>query len=158
MKNKTILIAAVCILAGTGFVVADYFALFGTSEKSEFVLQEIKYRPIDENTNSPIIGARIRCFQKGRKNDVCFQKDSGKLGVVSIMVPRTRISSNSLLFEQAHHFLSNGDSKMHVMLMHLDYSNQVDGYDVNDLFNHLDKIYRIKMKPHEFDKADSEQG
>lgn len=156
MKNKSILIAAVCILAGSGFVVADYFALFGVSEKSEFVLQEITFRPIDERSNSPIIGARIRCFQEARKNDVCFQKDSGKLGVVSIMVPRTRISSNSLLFEQAHHFSSNGSAKVHIMLMHIDYSNQMEGYDANELFNNPEKVYKIKMMPNQFNDTESE--
>jgi len=156
MKNKTVLIVTVCILAATGFVVADYFALFGTSEKSEFVLQEITFRPIDERSNSPIIGTRIRCFQEGRKNDVCFQKDSGKLGEVSIMVPRTRISNNSLLFEQAYHFSSNGSSKVHIMLMHLDYSNQIEGYDANELFKNTEEIYKVKMTPHEFNDTESE--
>lgn len=154
MKNKKILVAVMVVITATGFVLADYFALFGSSERTEFILQEIRFRPVNEGSNSPIIGARIRCFQAGRKKDVCFQKNSGKLGLVSIMVPRSRISSNSLLFEQSYHFSSHGSTDINIMLMHLDYVNHVNNYDANDLFENLEKIHQIKMQPNEYDEPD----
>ncbi len=146
MKLKIWVVAGSIFLISAGFIVADYYALFGSSEKSEFVLQQIKFRVVDKLNNSPIIGARIRCFQKGRKHDVCFQRDGGKPGIVSIMIPRTRIGIHSLLFEQAHHYSSNGSSTVHVMLMHLDYSNQTASYNADELFNNPEKIHKIMLE------------
>jgi hypothetical protein len=138
-------------LSGTGFVVADHFALFGTSEKTEIVMQEIQFRTIDSVTNSPIIGIRVRCFQKGRKKDVCFQRDSGKLGVVSIKIPRTKIVNNSLLFEQSYRYTSSGSTQVNIMFMHLNYLNQIARYNSDELFKKGNEIDEIMMKFQDFE-------
>ncbi|MBT7952210.1 MAG: hypothetical protein HN764_11340 [Gammaproteobacteria bacterium] len=134
---------------------ADYFALFGTSKKSEIVMQEIQFRLVDSLSSAPVIGARIRCFQKGRKKDVCFQRDSGKLGVVSMKIPRSKIISNSLLFEQSHHYKSSGSTELNIMFMHLDYQNQVARYDSDELFSKANEVHEVKMNLQYFEGDDN---
>ena len=151
MRFKLWLLIISVLLTGTGFVVADYFALFGTSKKTEIVMQEIQFRLIDSKTASPIIGSRIRCFQKGRKNDVCFQRDSGKLGVVSIKIPRSKIISNSLLFEQSHRYKSSGSTEVNIMFMHLNYVNQVVRYNSDEIFKKENEPREIMMTFQNFD-------
>jgi hypothetical protein len=156
MRFKLSLLLSSVFLTGAGFVVADYFALFGTSEKSEVVMQEIRFRPLDSDTNSPIIGTRIRCFQKGRKKDVCFQRESGKLGVVSMKIPRRKISENSLFFEQSHHYTSSNNTQLNIMFMHLSYLNQTVRYDPEELFMKGDEIHEIMMGSRNFVSEDNE--
>ena len=155
MRFKLWLLIISVLLTGTGFVVADYFALFGTTEKTEIVMQEIQFRPIDNKTASPIIGSRIRCFQKGRKNDVCFQRDSGKLGVVSIKIPRSKIISNSLLFEQSHRYKSSGSTEVNIMFMHLDYLNNVARYNSDEMFSKANEIHEVMMTSQDFEGDDN---
>lgn len=144
-------ILIICVLfAGTGFSVADYFALFGTSDRTEIIMQEIQFRLVDSLTSAPVIGARIRCFQKGRKNDVCFQRDSGKLGVVSIKIPRSKLISSSLLFEQSHRYTSSGSTQINIMFMHLDYINQIDRYNSEEMFRRGGEIHEVIMKRQQF--------
>ena len=125
---------------------ADYVGLFGVRENPEYVLQEIKFRLSDKLDNSPIMGARTRCFQKGNRN-ACTQRDSGKLGVVSVLVPATRISTKTLLFERGHEYLRSKDPNIQIMLIHADFVSQVESININSHFNNPGKIYRVTMQP-----------
>ncbi len=156
MKTAVLLKISIVILSGAGFVLADYFAVFGTNEKTEMVLQEVKFRPLNQQTNSPIIGARIRCFQAGGKKDVCYQVDSGKLGIVSVKIPRSRQSENSLLFEQSFRYTSNGSTQLHVMLMHLDYGSKISIYDSDELFKNSNKVYDVLLQFQDYGDADDD--
>jgi hypothetical protein len=151
MRFKLCMLIISVLITGTGFVVADYFALFGTSEKTEIVMQEIQFRLVDSLSSAPVIGARIRCFQKGRKKDVCFQRDSGKLGVVSIKIPRSKTISNSLLFEQSHRYKSSGSTEVNIMFMHLNYLNQIARYNSDELFKKGNEIQEVMMRFQDFE-------
>lgn len=146
MNKKVGLIGAFLIITATIFAVADYFGLFGVRENPEYVLQEIKFRLSDKLDNSPIMGAKARCFQKGNRN-ACTQRDSGKLGVVSVLIPATRISTKTLLFERGREYLRSKDPNIQIMLIHADFVSQVESIDINNHFNNPDKIYRVTMQP-----------
>ena len=154
MKKKIIVIAVVLLVVVASVVVADYFALFGSSETAEYVLQEVRIRPLNKVDNSPIEGIWVKCFQKNNRN-ACTQRDSGKLGIVSVMIPSTRISNNSLLFEQGHRFLASKDPKVQLMLIHLDYINQVESIEVQELFDNPGKIYKVLMEPRQFNDPEN---
>ena len=154
MKKKIIVIAVILLVALASVVAADYFTLFGTREAAEYVLQEVRIRPLNKVDNSPIEGTRVKCFQKNNRN-ACTQRDSGKLGIVSVMIPSTRISNNSLLFEQGHRFLASKDPKVQIMLIHLDYVNEVKSIDVQELFDNPGKIYKVLMEPRQIDDPEN---
>ncbi len=146
MNKKIGLTGTFLIITATIFAVGDYFGIFGVRENPEYALQEIKLRLSDKLDNSPIMGAKARCFQKGNGN-ACTQRDSGKLGVVSVLVPATRISTKTLLFERGHEYLRSKDPNIQIMLIHADFVNQVESIDINSHFNNPEKIYRVKMQP-----------
>jgi len=143
--KKIIIITGALFFLTVLLITADYYALFGTTEESKVVLQEVEFRLIDDVTNSPVIDARIRCFQKGRKNDVCFQRNSGKIGVVSIKIPRTQIITKSLFFEQSHRYTTTGSTDLNVMIMHLNYVNEVINYNADEIFGDEGKIHEVTM-------------
>jgi hypothetical protein len=154
VKKKVIVFGVTLLVAVVSVVVADYFTLLGTSETPEYVLQELRIRPVNKHDNSPIEGTRVKCFQTNNRN-ACTQRDSGKLGIVSVMVPSIRISTNSLLFEKGHRFLASKDPKVQVMLINLDYINVVESIEVQELFDNPGKIYKVLMEPRQFNDPEN---
>ncbi len=146
MKNKILLIAVSIVLSGAGFVGADYVGLFGITEKPEYVLQEVRIRPYNMFDNAPIEGVRVRCFQQGNGN-ACTQRDSGRLGIVSVMVPSIKLSRRSLLFEKGYHYIGSRDPKIQIMLIHVDYISKVESVEVAGLLNLPGKLYKVNMEP-----------
>jgi hypothetical protein len=153
--KKIIIIGSTLFFVAVSLLVADYNALFGTSEESKVVLQEVKFRLIDDVTSSPVMGARVRCFQKGRKNDVCFQRDSGKIGIVAIKIPRSKIISKSLFFEQSYRYTTNGSTDLNVMLMHLNYVNEVVRYNADEMFANKEGIHDVTMTKQDWGSDDN---
>jgi len=153
MKNKVLLIVACCLLCGTGFIAADYAGLFGITEKPEYVLQKVRIRPFDSRNNAPIEGVRVRCFQRGHQN-VCSQRDSGKPGIVSVIVPGIKMNRSSLLFDKGYRYLGSKDPKIQIMLIHVDYLSKVESIEVAGLLSLSAEVYKVKMEPRETTRND----
>ncbi|MFT5350114.1 MAG: hypothetical protein ACI909_003120 [Planctomycetota bacterium] len=152
MNKKTWMAGALLFIVTIIFIVADYFAVFGTTEKSDYVLHEVVIRPVDNQDNSPIVGTRVKCFQRGNIN-ACTQRESGKLGIVSALIPGSRISTHSLLFEQQYRYTSSRDPKINIMLINFDYMNEVISIEVNELFENPGKIIKVKMEARDSDRS-----
>ena len=126
-------------------MLADYAGLFGINEKSEYSLHEIKFRVADSEDNAPLVHTRAKCFQK-TLSQACTQRVSGKVGIVSIMVPATRVSYRSLLFDKGEKFVLAREPDLQVMLIHTDYMTQAVTVNLNEVFEQPGKIYQVSMQ------------
>ena len=131
MKNKGIVVALVLVVSAGIFTGADYAGLFGIKKTPEYELREIKIHIADKADNSPIVHTRAMCFQK-LNDKACTQKVSGKIGIVSIMVPVIKYSSRSLLFEQGEEYLPTRDPELQVMLIHTDYITHTISLNISE--------------------------
>lgn len=101
MNKKTIklvvsIVSSLMLAIGT-FVVADYFALFGTTIEKKLEFSEIRIRTMDKDTGAIIMHVGVRCFQKNNMN-ACTRKESHKVGVVSVNIPVQRgIKKNNFI-------------------------------------------------------------
>ena len=145
MKNKITLSVFACLLLCAALLAADYKGLFGITESSKYLLQEVRIRAYDKDDKTPIIGVRIRCFQQNNGN-ACSQRDSGKLGIISIILPTTKITRSSFLFEQGYRYQRSLDPNIQIMLIHVDYVSKIEIVEVAKLLNLEGEIMKVDLK------------
>lgn len=126
------------------FVIADYFALFGTSKHVELDFVEARFRTVEKDTGALIFGAGVRCFQK-RNNNACTRRDSHQAGVLSVNVPFKRIIESSLLFVQNETFEKPADPKIHMMFIHNSHMKATKTLFLEDMFANPGKEYQVEM-------------
>ena len=126
------------------FVIADYFALFGTSKRVELDFVEARFRTVEKDTGALIFNAGVRCFQR-RNNNACTRRDSHQAGVVSVNVPFKRIIESSLLFIQNQTFEKPADPKIHMMFIHNNHMKATKTLFLEDMFANPGKEYRVEM-------------
>lgn len=147
MGGKTKLIAGSFVLVAVsvvGVVMADYFALFGTSKTVELEFFEARFRTVDEDTGNLIFGAGVRCFQ--RKNfNACTLRDSHQAGVVAVHFPLKRITEKSLFFTLSSEVEKASNPEMNMMFIHNNYSNTKITMMLDELFANPGKEYTVEM-------------
>lgn len=122
---KKLYLAGVAIGILAAFVIADYFAVFGTSRENRFDFYELTFKTVDEKTGAPVLDVHVRCFQKGNDN-ACTLKNSGKPGILAVNIPVTKNITRTLLFEKDVSIQETRDPKVHIMFIHNEYANPVE--------------------------------
>lgn len=142
--RKVIIAGIIILIAVAGLVVADYFALFGmqTQVKQDFI--ELRFRMVDEKTGAPVIDAHVKCFQRNNQN-ACTQRDSDKLGVISINIPVTKIIERTYLFEKDVTLQETQDPKLQVLFFHQDYASPVETIMIPELPELTGKVMTVPM-------------
>lgn len=140
----TINFVSTLLLCVAVFVIADYFALFGTSKRVELDFVEARFRTIEKNTGALIFGAGVRCFQK-KNNNACTRRDSHQAGVVSVNVPFKRIIESSFLFIQNETFEKPADPKIHMMFIHNSHMKATKTLLLEEMFANPGKEYQVEM-------------
>ncbi|NKB37066.1 MAG: hypothetical protein GKR93_07810 [Gammaproteobacteria bacterium] len=146
MIKKVIIIGLAMLVSAGIFVTADYAGLFGIKKTPEYDLREIKIRIADIKDNSPIVHTRAKCFQKMNDN-ACTQKVSGKVGIVSIMVPVIKYVSRSLLFDKGEQYLPTRDPELQVMLIHTDYMTHTITLNIAEHLSKPNSIKSVALHP-----------
>ena len=146
MNRKALLgFAALVICSASGLVTADYLELFGTQDHYEQVFKEVLLRPQDSKTGGPILGVHIRCFQKGNSN-ACTQKQSDKLGYISLVVPAIKVTERTLMFKKDSRFVASKDPNLQVMLIHTDYQSTTRTIELSMVFEQENSTINIPMQ------------
>ena len=145
MNNKQIVIVSSIIsLILLIFVSGDYFALFGTHVVNRYEFIEMNFKPVDEESGSPVINVHVRCFQKNNHN-ACTERDSHKTGILLINIPIIKQVTKSILFQQDIKMQSTMDPKLHIMFIHPDYANPVETYLVSEIPSYRNELVVVKM-------------
>lgn len=142
--RKAIFAVVITVIAAAGLVVADYLALFGTQTRTRQDFIELRFRMIDEKTGAPVIDAHVKCFQRNNQN-ACTQRDSGKLGVISINVPVMKNIESTWLFEKNVKVQATRDPKLQVLFFHQDYASPVETIMIPDLPQLAGKVITVPM-------------
>ena len=119
-------------LAFLFFILADFFKIFGTTEKTNFEIIELNFRMVNSDSGAPVTDVHVRCFQKGN-NNACTEKESPGIGIVTVGVPINMIVTRSLLFNQETRVQKTADPKLHIMFIHNNYNNPVKTIMVSDV-------------------------
>ncbi len=114
------------------FVLADYFRLFGSSEKTFIDMTELNFRTIDAKSGALVTEVHIRCFQK-RNQNACAEKESPGIGLITAVIPIKIVKDRSFLFDHQTKIQGTADPKLHIMFIHNDYNNPVKTLMVNDI-------------------------
>jgi hypothetical protein len=145
VKQNKIIVAGGIIVSGLLiFVIGDYFTLFGTRLESRYDFLEMNFKPVDEDTGSPVINVHVRCFQKNNLN-ACTERDSHKAGILSINIPITKQVIKSILFEQDMKIQDTLDPKLHIMFIHQDYANPVETYQISEITSFRNELIVVPM-------------
>ena len=126
------------------FVSGDYFALFGTHVVNRYEFIEMNFKPVDEESGSPVINVHVRCFQKNN-NNACTERESHKTGILLINIPIIKQVTKSILFQQDIKMQSTMDPKLHIMFIHPDYANPVETYLVSEIPSYRNELVVVKM-------------
>ncbi len=153
MKKKNIIVIAVIPILAAAFVLADYFSLFGTSEKQVLDFAEIQFKPIDEVTGAPIYDTHAKCFRH-RNHNACTIRDIGRGDIVSVHFPMYKTIGRSLFFNQSEEIDMLIDGDINIMLIHNDYHSQRNQYDLKDIYLNSGRLVSIKMKAKEWPQSD----
>lgn len=127
-------------------VVLDYNFMGGVYKTPEFVLREVQIKAVSSKDGAPVIGARVRCFQDENRN-ACSQRESGKLGVISLMVPGTKMNIRTNFFRKEPEYVATEDPNIQIMLIHLDYQNQVQTINVEEVLEGRIELIEVSMEP-----------
>jgi len=131
MKKISIVACAVLGTAGL-LVMADYFALFGTTSTEQLDLITINFITIDEESRTPVTGVHARCFQSNNKN-ACSERQISGPGAVAVSIPVMTTVTKSYFFVQNISLRDTVDSKLRIMFVHPDYANPVETFMVSEL-------------------------
>ena len=142
--RKAVIAFTVIVAVAAGLVIADYFALFGTSTRVRQDFIELRFRMVDEETGAPVIDAHAKCFQKYNQN-ACTQGNSGRLGIVSIHVPVRKTITRTYLFEKNSRLQKTRDPKLQVLFFHPDYASPVETIMIPDLPELSGSIITVPM-------------
>ena len=136
-------------------VAADYFSLLGTKTKKVLDFSEIRFKPIDINTNRPIYSARAICYRHGNR-DICTIKDSGKPDIVSAQFPVHKILTLTWLFQKSEEYILPKDPNIKIMLIHNDYHSVSGDYNMKDIHANSGQLLEIKMEPKNWGESSQE--
>jgi hypothetical protein len=150
MSNKIIkrvayVVSFLIVVSGL-FVTADYFSLFGTKLDVRLDFSEIRFRTLDADTGGIIMHVGVRCTQKHIEN-ACTRRESHQVGVISVHIPVQRVIKKTILFDKAEEIVKTLDPKIHVMLIHQNYSNPIKTLLMEDLYSNRVTEYVIEMTP-----------
>ncbi len=144
VKKKLVISTALVAVSIACFVLADYFALFGTSKTVELDFFEARFRTLDKDSGNLIFGAGVRCFQ--RKNfNACTLRDSHQAGVVAVHFPLKKVIEKSLLFTQNTTIEKAANPNMNMMFIHNNYANTKISMMLDDMFANPGKEYLVEM-------------
>ncbi len=144
VKKKLVISIVSVAISIAGFVLADYFALFGTSKTAELDFFEARYRTVDKANGNLIFNAGVRCFQ--RKNfNACTLRDSHQAGVVAVHFPLKKVVEKSLLFTQNITIEKVANPNMNLMFIHNSYANTKITMSLDDMFANPGKEYLVEM-------------
>jgi hypothetical protein len=144
VKKFLIVLSIVLSLAGL-FVTGDYFGLFGLKKYLVLGFAESSFKPVDKETGAPVLDVKIRCFQNGNSN-ACTQKESRSTGVVIARIPVQKLVWETLLFKNKEELLATNDPQLHIMFIHYNFSNPVETFTIEDLYNKPVRKYPVKME------------
>ena len=144
MKNKVIAFAVVLVLAGL-FVTGDYFGLFGLKKYLVLDFAESSFKPVDKESGAPVLDVKIKCFQKGNEN-ACTQKESRTTGIIIARFPVQKLVWESLLFKNKEELVATNDPNLHIMFIHYNFTNPVESFVIEDLYNKPVSKYPVKME------------
>jgi len=134
------------VLGLTGlFVTGDYFGLFGLKKYLVLDFVESSFKPVDKETGAPILDVKIRCFQQGN-NNACTQKESRSTGIVLVRIPVQKLVWESLLFKNKEELVANNDPRLHIMFIHYNFTNPIETFVIEDLYNKSISKYPVKME------------
>ena len=133
----------------SSIVLADYFSLFGTSTKKVLGFSELRIKPFDESTGAPVYGATATCYRH-RNHDMCTVRESGRKDIISVQFPYHKIITRSWLFNQSEDILMPEDRNIKIMIIHNDYHNPKNDFDMKDIHEHSGKLISINMKPRDW--------
>jgi hypothetical protein len=145
MIKKIFFITGIIFVLTTVFVAGDYYSLFGEKQivNHDFII--LNFKTIDEETGALVIDVKTRCFQTNNR-DACTQRNSHKLGLVSINVPMQKIITKSYLFNHDSKIRETLDPKLHVMFIHPDYASPVETIYVDE-FEEISKKEMVVSMP-----------
>ena len=142
--NKLLIILSILIFSTVGFIIGDYLTLFGVKETEVLGFIDISFKPIEEDTGAMVPEVKVRCFQKNNGN-ACTQRDSNKIGIVSIRIPVFKRVIRSRLFIKEEAMKASLDPKLHIMFIHYNYHNPVKSFIIKELYHTPVQNYLIKM-------------
>jgi len=143
---KTTVAASSVTLALVGiFVMGDYFGLFGLKKYLVLDFIEVSFKLANKETGAPIIDVKTRCFQKGN-NNACTQKESRSTGIVIVRIPIQKLIWESLLFKNKEELVATSDPRLHIMFIHYDFTNPVETFVIEDLYNKPISKYPVRME------------
>ena len=144
-KYPFIIIPVALVVVAGGFTLADYLQLFGSKTMERGVYVEINFRTVDDGSGAAIEDVKVNCVQRGVEH-ACAQRDSGRSGVVSLLVPAYKRVYKSLLFTQAEEYLQPPNEDFHVMFVHPDYGGQFRTFQLSELLNSAGKPGIVRLK------------
>lgn len=146
--RKKLLLSAALALAGVvaTVIIADYFGLFGVSERTSTDFVEFRVRTLDSETGRAISNVNIRCFQYG-SNNACAQPPSRERGVVRVHLLVEKHLRRSLFFEHGVRYSPVSENELRIMYIHTEYDKPVQRYDVSALLAEPNRTFSVEMKP-----------
>ena len=143
-KNPVIIISSIISLVLLVFVIGDYFSLFGTHIVNRYDFMEMNFKPVDEETGSPVLDVHVRCFQKNNHN-ACTERDSHKTGILLINIPVIKQVTKTILFQHDIKMQDTLDPKLHIMFIHPDYANPVETYLISEISSFSNELIVVPM-------------
>ena len=150
-KNPVIIISSIVSLFLLVFVIGDYFTLFGTHIVNRYDFMEMNFKPVDEETGSPVLDVHVRCFQKNNHN-ACTERESHMAGILLVNVPILKQVTRSILFQKDVKVQTTLDPRLHIMFIHPDYANPVETYLVSEIPLYKNELVVVKMPKSVFNK------
>ena len=154
IKIFTTIIVPIIIISGA-FVMADYFAVFGTKTILKLDFVEARFRTLNKDTGALVFNVGVRCFQKNNI-DACARKESYQAGVVAAYIPVRRVIESTLLFEKSEYMIKSADPNLHIMLMHQNYNNPTKTILLEDIYSGKQTEYTVEMPPRIWDEPTEE--
>lgn len=143
MKKKYI-IAGIILSGLIIFMIADYFALFGSKIENKYDFIELTFKTIDEETGAPVFNVHMRCFQMHNHN-ACSEVRENKPGYLTAKIPVTKIITRTIFFKKDVHYQETADPKLHIMFIHNNYANPVETFEINNLPTISGKVMTVRM-------------
>ena len=106
---------------------------------------ESSFKPVDKESGAPVLDVKIKCFQKGNEN-ACTQKESRTTGIIIARIPVQKLVWESLLFKNKEELVATNDPNLHIMFIHYNFTNPVESFVIEDLYNKPVSKYPVKME------------
>ena len=155
MQTKTkqicgLIIIGFLIVLGSG-AIADYYGILGTKTYQELSFFNLYFRMIDSETKQLIDKARVRCVKAG-SNNVCTNRDSGRIGVVKASLPIYYKMTRSHFFELYKVVVPPQDPNIHVFFIHNDYLHINRAFNLEELiYGRVESEIEVEMPPRVWD-------